>query len=204
MGEIRILIVEDEGIVAHDIEKTLNRLGYDVVAVAYTGPDAIEQAIKHKPALILMDIVLQGEMDGITAAGKIREHIKVPIVYLTAHSDKNTLQRAKMTTPFGYVIKPFRARELQTNIEMALWRHAAEEEKEGLIKELEDALARIKTLEGMLPICSHCKRIRDEWGRWHEVSSFIQDRSLAEFTHGICPDCLEKYYPEFRKNRTDS
>jgi len=193
------MIVEDEGLVARDIEETLTQLGYDVVAIAHSGREAVDQAARHEPALVLMDIVLQGDMDGIMAAGLIREQSNIPIVYLTAYADHNTLQRAKLTTPFGYILKPFLERELQTNIEIALYKHTVEVERERLIKELQAALSRIKTLEGMLPICSHCKKIRDDDGRWHEISNFIQDHSQAEFTHGICPDCITKYYPEFKK-----
>ncbi len=200
MVKTKILIVEDEGLVARDIEETLIRLGYDVVAIAHSGRDAVEEAARYKPAVVLMDIVLQGDMDGIAAAGLIREHSDIPIVYLTAYADNKTLQRAKLTTPFGYILKPFRERELQTNIEIAIYKHAVEVERERLIKDLQDAVARIKTLEGMLPICSHCKKIRDEAGEWHEISNFLQDHSPVEFTHGICPDCITKFYPEF--NRT--
>jgi len=96
-------------------------------------------------------------------------------------------------------LKPFRERELQTNIEIAIYKHALEVERERLIKDLQDALARIKTLEGMLPICSHCKKIRDKSGRWHEISNFLQDHSPVEFTHGICPDCITKFYPEYKQ-----
>jgi len=199
MAKTKILIVEDEGLVARDIEETLIRLGYEVVAIAHSGRDAVEEAARYEPALVLMDIVLQGDMDGITAAGLIREHSNIPIVYLTAYADKKTLQRAKLTTPFGYILKPFRERELQTNIEIAIYKHALEVERENLIKELQDALARIKTLEGMLPICSHCKKIRDENGIWHEISNFLQDHSPVEFTHGICPDCITRFYPEFKR-----
>jgi two-component system, response regulator PdtaR len=199
MLKTKIMIVEDEGLVARDIEETLIRLGYDVVAIAHSGREAVEQAARHEPAVVLMDIILQGEMDGIMAAGLIREHSNIPIVYLTAYADQKTLERAKLTTPFGYILKPFLERELLTNIEIALYKHTVEMEREKLIKELQNALDRIKTLEGILPICSHCKKIRDYDGRWHEISNFIQDHSQAEFTHGICPDCITKYYPDFKK-----
>ena len=197
MKRTKILIVEDEGIVARDLQETLTGLGYAVVGIAHNGPTAIEYAIREKPDLVLMDIVLQGEMDGITAAELIRKQSNIPIVYLTAYADHETFQRAKLTDPFGYLLKPFRERELHTNIEMALYKHAMETDRKELIRELQAALGRIKTLEGLLPICSHCKKIRDETGRWREISGYIQDHSRAEFTHGICPDCITKFYPEF-------
>ncbi len=193
----RIMIVEDEGIVARDLEKTLLRLGYEVTAIVHSGQAAVTEAAGGKPDLVLMDILLRGEMDGITAAAQIREQANIPIIFLTAYADNEILKRAIATEPFAYILKPFRERELHTNIEMAIYRHAMEEEREQLIRDLQEALGRVRTLEGILPICAHCKRIRDETGRWREVSSYIHDHSRAEFTHGICPDCVQKHYPGF-------
>jgi len=119
----RILVVEDEAIVALDIQNRLKRLGYEVAGVGSTGQDAVAKAGKLKPDLILMDIMLEGGMDGIEAAGIITETLGIPVVYLTAYADQQTLDRAKITNPFGYVIKPFEDRELQTTIEMALYKY---------------------------------------------------------------------------------
>ena len=126
MSEVRILIVEDEAIVARDLHATLEKLGYLVPPIIMTGEEAIEKAAELGPDLVLMDIVLKGEMDGITAAQRIRDELDIPVVYLTAYADDATLERAKVTEPFGYLIKPFEERELQTNIEMALYKHRME------------------------------------------------------------------------------
>lgn len=122
----RILIVEDEAIVALDIKGRLNALGYKVVGVAPSGKQAVQLAIEHIPDLILMDIMLDGGMDGIDTAAAIREEYSIPVVYLTAYADNETLTRAKITEPFGYIIKPFEDRELNLTIEMALYKHKAE------------------------------------------------------------------------------
>ena len=119
----RILIVEDEGIVAFDIKQLLLNLGYVVAGVVSTGEEAIEQIEETPIDLILMDISLEGEMDGIEAAKRIQGRLDVPIIYLTAHSDKNTLERAKVTDPFGYIVKPFDKPTLHTSIEMAIYKH---------------------------------------------------------------------------------
>ena len=108
----KILVVEDENIVAMDLRTTLTRLGYEVVDTVGTGPQAIEQVEQRQPDLVLMDIQLRGYMDGIEAADRIRR-LDVPVVYLTAFSDDATLRRARDTEPFGYVLKPFDDRELQ-------------------------------------------------------------------------------------------
>jgi PAS domain S-box-containing protein len=123
MANSRILVVEDEGIIAKDIQSTLNRSGYSVIAIASSGEEAIKKAMETHPDLVLMDIVLQGDMDGVAAAEKIRDRFDIPVVYLTAYSDDTTLQRAKITEPYGYILKPFQERELYTTIEMALYKH---------------------------------------------------------------------------------
>lgn len=122
----RILIVEDEGIVCQDLKNQLKRMGYAVAATAATGEAAIRQAAEMQPDLILMDITLKGEMDGVEAAESIRQRFHIPILYLTAHADPLTLQRAKLTGPLGYVLKPFEERALRTAIEVALHQHSIE------------------------------------------------------------------------------
>lgn len=122
----RIMIVEDEGLTAAYIQDVLENMGYVITSHEFSGEEAIESALKNKPDLILMDIKLQGRMDGIEAANEILKQMSVPIVYLTAHSDKAILERAKITQPYAYVLKPFNSKELQSNIEMALYKHRVE------------------------------------------------------------------------------
>ncbi len=126
MDKIRILIVEDEGLIARDIEDMVRHAGYEICAVVGTGEEAVEKAETAHPDLILMDIILGGEMDGVEAAEKIRDQFSIPIIYLTAHTDENTLQRAKLTEPVGYTLKPVEQKELMTVIEMALYKHQME------------------------------------------------------------------------------
>lgn len=126
MEPAKIMVVEDEGIIAQDIKNCLENLGYVVPDVVYTGRDAIERAEALHPDLVLMDIVLKGEMDGIETAAEIRERFSIPIVYLTAYEDDKTLKRAKLTEPLGYILKPFEERYLRSNIEMALYKHKME------------------------------------------------------------------------------
>lgn len=119
----KILIVEDEMLISMEIKQKLRAMGYEVVGQAITGESAIQKAGETKPDLILMDIRLKGEMDGITAAKRIIELYDFPIIFLTAHSDKATLERAIAVSPSGYLLKPFKERELMTNIEMSLHKH---------------------------------------------------------------------------------
>jgi len=122
MASTNILVVEDEVIVAKDIQRSLEKLGYTVVGIANTGDKAIDLATKHKPDLILMDINIQGDKTGIETAGIIREDRAVPVIYLTAYADDDTLKKAKVTQPYGYLLKPFKEIDLRTNIEMALFK----------------------------------------------------------------------------------
>lgn len=138
MSERRVLIVEDEMISAKSLEKRLKFLGYVVVGSEVSGEGAFDRAIETRPDLILMDVVLKGEMDGIDAATRIRQVFDVPVVYLTASSDDKTLKRALATTPFGYLLKPVQESVLRLTIEVALSKHRAERE-ENLKRQAEES-----------------------------------------------------------------
>lgn len=122
----KILVVEDERVVARDIEKRLKRLGYVIPASVASGEEAIEKVAELRPDLVLMDIRLKGQMDGIEAAEQIRADFDTPVIYLTAYADEATLQRAKVTEPFGYIVKPFDERDLHVAVEVALRRRLSE------------------------------------------------------------------------------
>lgn len=133
----RLLIVEDEGIVALNIQRRLEGLGYNVVANVASGEEAITAAEETCPNLVLMDIKLEGNVDGIEAAAQIRRRFQIPIVYLTAYTNEETLNRAKLTEPYGYILKPFEARDLATTIEVALYKYQMEQQ----LREREEWLA---------------------------------------------------------------
>ncbi len=327
MDKGRILVVEDETIVAIDLTEKLESLGYAVTAAVSSGQEAIHKAAEKRPDLVLMDVRLKGEMDGIQASEQIRARFDIPVIFLTAYSDEATIQRAKITEPFGYLLKPFEERELHSAIEISLYKHQtekrlkqserwlaatlegigdaviatdangcikfmnsvaealtgwtqqeawgktceevfhiihqetrglvdspvrrvlqegvtvglrnhtlliarddseipiddsaapirddsgnitgvvvvfrdvtervqAEEAQAKLIAELQEALVKVKTLSGLLPICTSCKKIRDDQGYWQQVEVYVQQHSDAEFTHGFCPDCARTLYPE--------
>lgn len=126
MSQLKVQIVEDEGVVALDIRRHLEAFGYRVTGSYASGEEAIANFEAEDPDLVLMDIRLQGQMDGIEAAQIVREQFRVPVIILTAYADEKTIERAKFIEPFGYIIKPFEERELRTNIEMALFRHKLE------------------------------------------------------------------------------
>ncbi len=128
MVRAKILIVEDESIVALNIKNRLEGLDYAVVATTASGEAAIKIAEENRPHLVLMDIKLRGAIDGIEAANQIRRRFQIPVVYLTAYSDEETVERAKITEPYGYILKPFEARDLCTTIEISLYKHQMEQQ----------------------------------------------------------------------------
>lgn len=319
-----ILVVEDEGIVARDLSQRLTHLGYRVPAISMTGEDALRQADAIQPDLVLMDINLRGSMDGVETANRLRAKHSLPVIYLTAYSDQSTLERAKQTEPYGYLLKPFVEPELQAAIEVALFKHQREKEQQGnlptnhaaveaapdavlvlslagviqevnpaaetmlgrkadkliglpfgenvvsfewhgwlqeemnefragrkahsdlwmeihavrdqgvtfpaemtlslieakgqqwiavflrdisrrrrfeqevdkLIRGLQSSLNNMKTLRGLITICTTCKKIRDERGDWSSLERYLMSRTPATFSHSYCPDCLA----QVRKN----
>ncbi|HEX6034629.1 MAG TPA: EAL domain-containing protein [Anaerolineales bacterium] len=186
MNEARILIVEDEIITAMDLQQRLAGLGYEVAGRVSNGVAAVSQASELRPDLILMDIHLKGEMDGIEAAEHIRSQCPTPIIFLTAFADVETLQRAKVTEAFGYIIKPFEERELSVSIEIALYRHRLEQR-------LRDSEARLQAIfdaafDGLFVI--------DMQGRFVNVNP--AGCSLTGYTHEeiLAADFRRLLFPE--------
>lgn len=123
MAKTNVIVVEDEAIVSKDIQHSLKKLGYNVIGSASTAEKAIELVNELKPDVVLMDIMLKGKMTGIDAAEIIREENDIPVIYLTAYADEATLVKAKVTEPYGYIIKPFKEIDIHTSIEMAIYKH---------------------------------------------------------------------------------
>ena len=119
----KILIAEDELIVAENIARHLKNQGYEVIGIVDSAQAAIDEAIEKTPDLVLMDIMLQGELDGIEATKAIQTQLHLPVIYMTAYADDETLRRAKVTEPYGYLVKPFKPHDLKTSIEIALQKH---------------------------------------------------------------------------------
>lgn len=193
----RVMIVEDEGIVALQIRSSLEQRGYPVAGVFATGEAALAAVGSSAPDLVLMDMKLQGELDGIQTASLLRERHGLPVIFLTAHSEDSTVERAKRAEPYGYLLKPFNIQELYIAIEVAFHKHKIDREKDILTRDLKAALQKVKQLSGLLPICASCKRIRNDEGYWVQIEQYIRDHSEAQFSHGICRECAKKIYPEY-------
>ncbi len=190
MANAKILIVEDESIAALDLENRLESLGYSVAAVAASGEEAIQQAAETRPDMVLMDIRLKGDMDGIEAAQEIRARFDIPVVYLTALADDDTLRQAKITEPLGYVLKPFEDRELYKTIEIALHKHTMErklrESEQWLattLRSISDAVIAIGK-EGFVMFMNSTAEALTGWGQeaalgrdWKKVFNIIDEET---------------------------
>lgn len=130
MLKINVLVVEDESIVSKDIQHSLKKLGYFVAGAAATGEKALELARSERPDVVLMDIMLKGDMNGVEVAEVVKRELSIPVIFLTAYADEATLSKAKVTEPYGYIIKPFKEIDLHTSIEMAIYKHKKERELE--------------------------------------------------------------------------
>ncbi len=202
----RVLIVEDETLISELLYGLLEDLGCTVVGKAADGQQAIAMVGKlvgtpSQPDVILMDIAMP-RVSGIEAAQRIQGCCPTPIVILTAYETPDLIGQASAAGAGAYLLKPPNARELERAMTIARARFAdlielrrLNAELQTRNAELEIALAQVKTLSGLLPICAHCKKIRDDHGYWQQVEVYLRDHSEAEFSHALCPDCYRELYP---------
>ena len=179
MTAASILVVEDSRLVSRALQESLKKLGYAVSAAASTGEDAIKAAGEKKPDLVLMDIVLEGRMDGVEAAGEIKSRFNIPVVYLTNYGDEKIFERAKITEPFGYMLKPFKERELYATIEMALYKDRMEKALQRAHGELERRVEE-RTRELSLSF----ERLREAHNQLRELDT-LKDNIIANVSHEL-------------------
>ena len=181
--KIKVLIVDDMRTIRFYERKLLEEMGYEVEE-ATSGTEALEKIARSKPHLVLMDIVLDGEMDGVEAATIIKSHYDIPVVYLTAYSDQKTLGRAKITEPYGYVLKPFEDRDLHITIDIGLYKHRTEKK----LRETEEILK--KTLNDTIRALSSAVELRDPYTAGHQKR--VSDLSSAIASEiGLSPEKID-------------
>jgi YesN/AraC family two-component response regulator len=202
-GDIRILVVEDETLVRESIVNLLESLGYKIAGKAGTGVDGIRLAGELNPDIVFMDIKMP-EMDGIKAAKEIMKTGDIPIVLLTAYESESLLKKASEAGVVSYLLKPPTTTEIYRAVTIALARHEDLKKVKQLNAELtertaalEKALNEIHILRGILPICAHCKKVRNDEGYWEKVENYIEKNSDVQFSHGFCPDCQHALYGEY-------
>jgi len=197
---VRVLVVEDDYLVAQMICGQLEQIGYEVAGHAVDGGQAVDLACTIQPDVVLLDIQLP-TLNGLEVARRIQARCPTPIVMLTAHSGMDLVREASAVGAGAYLVKPPNAREIERAVTIARARFDDLMALRRINAELEAALAQVKTLRGLLPICAACKKIRDDQGYWHEVEAYVRAHTEAEFTHGICPECMRKLYPDYVKRR---
>ncbi|RME47708.1 MAG: response regulator [Caldilineae bacterium] len=199
---LQVLIAEDEPMVAEMIRTVVEDAGYAVTGVAHTGRQTVEMTCRLRPDVLLLDIQMP-EMDGLEAARHIQKTCPTPVVVLTAFENQELLAAAGEVGVGAYLLKPPNPQQVQRAVTIATARfddlmevRRLNAELEARNKELEEALAKVKTLSGLLPICANCKKIRDDEGYWQQVELYIEEHSDARFSHGLCPDCARELYPD--------
>ncbi|HAV63580.1 MAG TPA: hypothetical protein DCY13_14590 [Verrucomicrobiales bacterium] len=194
----RIMVVEDEAIVAEDIKVNLNELGYEVAAVCHTAEECLKQFPANAPDLVLMDIQLNGRMDGFAAADQVLNDHRCPVIYLTAFANTELIGKAKETEALDYVLKPFKKEQLKASIELALHKHALRREREQMTADLESALEERRTRGPFVPICAVCKKIRNSSGHWLPVEEFLSRGDFGRCQRCHCPECARNLFNEIR------
>jgi DNA-binding response OmpR family regulator len=197
-SDIKILIVEDDPDLLFATTRIVKSAGYEVFT-ASTARQCMECVKKYLPDLILMDVVLP-DAKGDALCRQIKEDpaLKNIFVVLISGTKTDSAEQADGLEigADGYIARPITNRELLARINAMVRILKAERERDRLIDQLEDALARVKKLSGLLPICAGCKKIRDDKGYWNQIELYIKEHSDAILSHGICPECIEKYYPD--------
>jgi two-component system, response regulator PdtaR len=198
--DIRVLIVDDDPLVAEMIFGRLDKSRYRVVGRSVNGEQGVEQVLAQKPDVVLMDIDMP-IMDGIEATRRIFDQCPTPVVMLTAYERMDLVADAGKAGAGAYLVKPPSLKELERAITIAMARfedmmvlRKLNQSLQESNRQLQKALDDIKTLSGLLPICASCKKIRDDDGYWNQLEVYIEARSKALFSHGICPECADKLY----------
>jgi len=193
----KILIADDNPLNLKMLTELLNPDLYKI-SIANNGRKVLENAPKVMPDLILLDIMMP-EMDGFEVCAKLKQDEKtrdIPVIFLTAKVSPEDIVKGFEIGASDYVTKPFNSAELMARVKTHIELKKSREAQNVLIKELRESIENIKTLKGLIPICASCKKIRDDSGYWSQVEDYLQVHSDASFSHGICPDCMKKLYPD--------
>lgn len=198
---MNILVAEDDPVTRRILESTLGRLGWDVITAAdgtaaWRALETLEG--KNAPELVLLDWMMPG-MDGIEICRKLRTTPGFELMYiilLTSRSEKEDLAMGLTAGANDYITKPFHPAELESRVRVGQRMVRIQTSLAVRIKELEEALSEVKRLQGLLPICSYCKKVRNEENYWQQVESYLSSHSEVKLTHGVCPDCYTKMMKE--------
>lgn len=195
-----IVLIDDEVDYANMLKIRLASAGYD--PISFSDPlEGIVHIQNTSTDLVLLDINMPG-INGFDLCRRLKEAEKtrrVPVIFLTARVESHDIVKGFEAGGVDYITKPVNAQVLLARVNTHVMLKRALDEQNVLIQKLQDSLAQIKTLSGLVPICAHCKKIRDDKGYWEKVEVYIEEHSDAQFSHGICPDCMNTLYPEVGK-----
>ncbi|MBK8727659.1 MAG: response regulator [Holophagaceae bacterium] len=199
--QAKVLVVEDAPI---NVDIVLGLLGQDpslTLSVARTGGEALAAVRTSPPDLILLDIGLP-DLDGYTVCQSLKadpQSQRIPVIFLTSREEPEDVARGFEAGGVDYITKPFEPLELKARVDCHLAQKRWADAERALIAKLEAALAEVKTLSGLIPICAWCKQVRDDQGFWQQVERYMADRTDANFTHSVCPNCLPKLKAQFEE-----
>jgi two-component system, response regulator PdtaR len=188
----RVLVVEDDTVLALDIQMRLHLLGYEVPAILSTGEAAVAEVERNQPDFVMMDIMLRGRSEGTEAALEIHRRFRTPIIFLTAYTDEKTIEKAKQAEPYGYITKPFDDTSLRVTMDIAVHNARMEEERRELTAKLAEAVDIIRRLSGLLPVCKSCMSVADGQERWQPLHEYLAQHPQAELSHRVCPACVKR------------
>lgn len=200
---VRILLAEDDYLVCEEIKRALRELPHELVGEADNGEEAVRLACDLKPDVVLMDIKMP-RVDGLEASRRIQRQCPAPIVILTAHESRDLLEEARNAGVGAYLTKPPRSGELTRAIAIATARHADLMELARINEQLRQSLEEIKSLRGILPVCSYCKKVRNDQGYYEQLEQYLHEHAGMDFSHTICPRCVEKHFPEYAQEIKDN
>ena len=196
----RILIVDDEEMLLLYLSKRLKKHNYDVVT-CLSGEEALEKVKAFDFDVVILDVILPG-IDGYEVCRRLKSDKKTSGIMVLILSVRKTVEerlKGYEVEADDYITKPYDPEELLAKIRILLRLKNALDERDRFIHKLQEALNKVKTLSGLLPICSSCKKIRDDRGYWKQIEDYIREHSPANFSHSICPECAKRLYPEFYK-----
>jgi len=200
---VKVLIAEDEIVSRRLLESALPRWGYDVIT-ATDGEEAWALLQEpNAPTIMVLDWLMP-RLDGVEICRRIRAHPRLSSVYIILLTSRGAVEDVVQGLEAGandYITKPFDAAELRARMQVGVRVVNLQTTLAERVREVEEALSRVKQLQGLLPICSYCKKIRDDQNYWHQVESYVGQHTDARFSHGICPECTEKFRVELTTNR---
>jgi len=202
MDKDTLLLVDDNPMNIKTLATTLEKQDYELL-IATSGERGIKIAEKTTPDLILLDINMPG-LNGFEVCIKLKEieaTKDIPVIFLTALAEVESKIQAFEVGGVDYITKPFQQEEVLARVETHLKINRLTKTLTHKNDELQEALDKVKTLSGLIPICANCKKIRDDDGFWHQLEAYIHEHSDADFTHGICPECARALYPEIFKKK---